>query len=264
MRLAIGIEYDGSAYYGWQRQRQSPTVQECVETALARVADHAVVVHCAGRTDTGVHALCQVAHFDAHSHRSERGWVLGGNSNLPSGISILWAREVPDDFHARISATGRSYVYRILNRPVRPGLERQRVGWVREPLDVRRMQEAAPALVGRHDFSSFRAAGCQAKSPVREIRHIEISRHGHDVRLEISADAFLYRMVRNITGSLIEIGLGKRDPGWLARVLEARERPLAGVSAPAGGLYFVAPEYPDRFRLPLPEAVYAAGGLVRA
>lgn len=260
MRLALGIEYDGSGFFGWQRHSQSPTLQECIENALARVADHPVIVHCAGRTDAGVHALCQVAHFDTGAGRDERGWVLGCNSNLPDGIAVLWAREVPGDFHARFSASGRNYLYRILNRTVRPGLDRERVGWVRETLDVERMREAASTLVGKHDFSSFRAAGCQAKSPVREIRRIEITRHGPEVRMVLNADAFLYRMVRNIAGSLIEIGTGRREPAWLARVLAARERARAGTAAPAGGLYFISPEYPNRYRLPLSEPVTHPGG----
>lgn len=250
MRLAAGIEYDGSGFYGWQRQRQSPTVQECLESALGRVADHPIVVHCAGRTDTGVHAHCQVMHFDTAAERPERAWVLGANTHLHPGISVLWVRPVDDGFHARFSATRRRYRYRMLNRWVRPAIARGRVAWVRRPLDARRMHEAAQALPGEHDFSSFRAVGCQAKSPVREIHHLSVTRHGHEVVIDIEANAFVYHMVRNIAGTLIPVGKGEKPASWPAEVLSAADRTVAGPTAPAEGLYFVAPSYPDYPQLP--------------
>ncbi|TVS11662.1 MAG: tRNA pseudouridine(38-40) synthase TruA [Wenzhouxiangella sp.] len=255
MRLAAGVEYDGSGFFGWQRQRQSPTVQSCLETALARVADHPLTVHCAGRTDTGVHAWCQVVHFDTRADRDERAWVLGANTHLPAGISVLWAREVGHDFHARFSARRRRYHYRILNRWVRPAVERDRVAWIRQPLDAARMNEAARFLLGEHDFSSFRAVGCQARSPVRTVHAASVSRLGHEVSLHIEANAFVYHMVRNVAGVLIAVGRGQRSPEWVAELLAARDRTVAGVTAPAGGLYFVAPSYPDHPALPVGEAV---------
>ncbi len=250
MRLAVGVEYDGSAFYGWQRQRQSPTVQACVEEALARVANHPVTVHCAGRTDTGVHAVCQVIHFDTDAERDERAWVLGANSRLHPGASLLWVRPVAADFHARFSALSRRYSYRILNRWVRPAIERGRVGWVRKPLTAALMHEAAQLLLGEHDFSSFRAAGCQSKSPMRRVDRIDVVRHGQHVHVDIEANAFVYHMVRNIVGALLAIGLGERDQDWLAEVLAARDRRQSAVTAEASGLYFMDVRYSPRFELP--------------
>src|SRR6056297_1849310 len=250
MRLAAGIEYDGSGFYGWQTQRQSPTVQACLEQALGRVADHPVTVHCAGRTDTGVHAHCQVVHFDADVERSERTWVLGCNSHLPDGASVLWARPAAPGFHARFSARGRTYRYRILNRWTRPGLLAGRISWERRKLDAESMHEAAQALVGEHDFSSFRAPGCQAKHAVRTMRSISVERHANEVVIEVTANAFLYHMVRNIAGTLIEVGSGKRPPGWVGDVLNQRRRAVAGVTATPDGLYFVGVDYPDFPDLP--------------
>lgn len=255
MRLAAGVEYDGSGFFGWQRQRQSPTVQECLEQALSRVANHPVTVHCAGRTDTGVHAFCQVVHFDTEAVRRERSWVLGTNSRLHPGITLLWTREVDDDFHARFRAERRQYRYRILNRWVRPAIDRGRVAWIRHPLDAARMHEAAQALVGEHDFSSFRAVGCQAKTPVREIHRIAVARHGPEVVVDIEANAFVYHMVRNIAGTLIAIGQGERPVQWAGEVLSARDRTVAGITAPAEGLYFLAPSYPGYPELPTADVV---------
>lgn len=255
MRLAAGVEYDGSGFFGWQRQRQSPTVQECLEEAIGRVADHPVTVHCAGRTDTGVHAFCQVIHFETRAARSERSWVLGTNTHVIPGISMLWARPVSDEFHARFSATRRHYRYRMLNRWVRPAIDRGRVAWVRRPLDADRMHRAAQALLGEHDFSSFRAVGCQAKSPVRTIHRIEVERRGHEIILEVEANAFVYHMIRNIAGTLIAIGSGDQPVSWAGKVLAARDRTVAGVTAPAAGLYFMAADYPDYPDLPAGRAV---------
>jgi len=249
-RVALGLEYDGACFYGFQRQRQSPTVQEVLERAISRVADHAVTVHCAGRTDTGVHATGQVAHFESPSRRSERAWVLGCNTHLPAGCSVLWARAVDSAFHARFSARARRYRYRILNRWTRPGLEAGRVAWERRPLDAERMRVAARRLIGEHDFSSFRADGCQARHAVRTIREIEVGRSGHYVDLDVTANAFLYHMVRNIAGTLIEIGAGRHAVEWIDGVLAARRRAAAGPTAPADGLYFVGVEYPDYPDLP--------------
>lgn len=255
MRLAAGVEYDGSGFYGWQRQRQSPTVQACVEQALSRVADHPITVQCAGRTDTGVHAYCQVIHFDTQAERSERSWVLGANTTLHPGASLLWLRSVDDQFHARFSARRRSYRYRILNRWVRPAVDRDRVAWCRRPLDADRMHAAAQALLGEHDFSSFRAVGCQARSPIRRLHEVAVKRVADEVILDIQANAFVYHMVRNIAGSLMAIGLGEQPVDWMQRLLALKDRSHAGATAPAEGLYFMAPSYPDHPDLPINERI---------
>ncbi len=249
-RIAFGLEYDGSRFRGFQRQQQRPTVQEELEDALGDVADHPVTVHCAGRTDTGVHAACQVIHIETDSIRSERAWVLGANSNLPDAVAVRWARFVDDRFHARFSARGRHYRYRILNRWIRPGLHAGRVAWERRPLDAERMHDAAQTLVGEHDFSSFRALGCQARHAVRELKRITVRRSDDEVVLDVSANAFLYHMVRNIAGTLIAIGCGDRSVEWIGEVLQARKRSRAGVTAPAEGLYFMGVDYPDHPDLP--------------
>ncbi|NIM71291.1 MAG: tRNA pseudouridine(38-40) synthase TruA [Xanthomonadales bacterium] len=250
MRFALGIEYDGRGFLGWQSQRQSPTVQDCVEQALSRVADHPVRVVCAGRTDTGVHAECQVAHFDSDAPRSERSWVLGANQHLPEAASVLWVRKVDAEFHARFSAYERRYRFRILNRWARPALEAGRICWCRKPLDAGRMHDAAQALRGEHDFSAFRAAGCSARHAVREVTDIHVSRQDDVVEMQIAANGFLYRMVRNIAGSLIEVGAGERPVDWMEELLSGRDRTRAGVAAGPEGLYFMAARYPDRFELP--------------
>jgi tRNA pseudouridine38-40 synthase len=249
-RIVLGVEYDGSRFYGFQRQRQQPTVQQVLESALARVADEPVTVLCAGRTDTGVHAFGQVVHFDTASRRSERGWVLGANTNLPEGVSVLWARPAPGDFHARFSARARSYRYRILNRWTRPGLTAGRVAWERRALDARRMNDAARALIGEHDFTSFRAPGCQARHARRTVHSLSVARQGDEIVIDVTANAFLYHMVRNIAGTLIEIGAGKRPVDWTAEALAARRRSAAGPTAPADGLYFVSVVYPQHPEIP--------------
>ncbi len=250
MRFALGLEYDGSAFFGWQLQRQEPTVQGCLEEALARVADHEVRVTGCGRTDTGVHALCQVAHFDTGSKRSERSWVLGCNSNLPDSLSVLWVREVDDAFNARFSAHARTYRYVILNRWIRPALDSRRVCWFRDPLDAARMHDAAQALVGEHDFSAFRAAACQARHAVRRIHSIAVQRRGARVEIEVTANGFLYHMVRNIAGCLLEVGRGERGAGWIAELLAAGDRSAAAPTAAAEGLYFVSARYSPEYGLP--------------
>ncbi len=250
MRIALGIEYDGTSYNGWQRQKNGIGVQQRLEEALSLVANETVEVHCAGRTDTGVHASGQVAHFDTQADRSERGWLLGANTNLPPDINVSWVRRVGDDFHARFSATARSYRYRILNRLQRSALHRHRAWWVHQPLDEQRMHEAAQQLLGEHDFSAFRAAGCQANSAAREVTRVAVTRRGDWLTLRITANAFLMHMVRNITGTLVAIGQGEQAVGWLAEVLESRDRTLGGITAPAQGLTLVGVEYPEAWGIP--------------
>ena len=253
MRFAAGIEYNGALYRGWQRQRGARTVQEAVETALSRVADHPVEVVTAGRTDTGVHASGQTVHFDSSSRRTEYQWWRGANSQLPEDVRVLWVQPVADDFHARFRATQRSYRYIVLNRPIPSALVRQLTSWDYRPLDIERMQRAAARLLGRHDFSAFRAAGCQAHTPLRTVSQLLVQRSGDWVWLDISADAFLQHMVRNIVGVLSSIGCGERPVEWAATVLDSRDRTQAGVTAAPEGLYLTAVLYPDRYRLPVPQ-----------
>lgn len=251
MRIALGIEYDGGAFRGWQRQEAGVrTVQDCLERALSQVAAHPVATICAGRTDAGVHALGQVAHFDTSAHRSPRAWVLGCNSNLPADISVLWACPVTDAFHARFAALARGYRYLILNRPFRSALHRQRAAWTSRRLDIDRMAEAGALLVGEHDFSSLRAVGCQAKQPVRTIHELRLRRQGDLLVLEVEANAFLHHMVRNIAGVLLAVGGGDRPVEWVRAVLAARDRAVAGITAPAQGLYLTTVRYAEEFGLP--------------
>jgi tRNA pseudouridine38-40 synthase len=247
MRIAIGIEYDGTGYNGWQRQTSGVGIQQRLEEALSRVADHPIEAVCAGRTDAGVHATGQVAHFDTHSDRTPRSWLLGTNSNLPDDISVSWARPVADDFHARYTATSRRYEYRILNRLQRSALHRHRAWWVHEPLDARRMQEAAGALIGEHDFSAYRAAGCQSRTAIREVTALDVVRDGDWLTIGVTANAFLQHMVRNIVGTLAAIGRGDEAPDWAAEVLASRDRTRAGMAAPPQGLTLVAVTYPPGF-----------------
>jgi tRNA pseudouridine38-40 synthase len=250
MRLAAIVEYDGSRFCGWQRQAHARSVQGVVEDALSKVADEPVQVTVAGRTDAGVHALAQVIHFDTSAVRSEYSWVRGTNTHLPPDVALLWAAPVDDDFHARYSASGRHYHYVILNRPVRPTYLAHRVTHEFRLLDVRAMQEAARYLLGEHDFTSFRAAECQAKNPVRELRVLEVVRHGEFVHIRASANAFLQHMVRNLAGVLMTIGAGERPPLWAREVLDARDRAAGGVTAAPDGLYLREIEYPDVFKIP--------------
>jgi tRNA pseudouridine38-40 synthase len=259
VRHAIGIEYDGSAFLGWQIQRQEPTVQGCVESALSHVADQEIRVLCCGRTDTGVHALCQVAHFDTPAIRSERSWILGANSQLPEGISLLWIREVDDKFHARFSAYARTYRYRILNRWIRPALDVTRLSWCRQELNQENMQEAALFLRGEHDFSAFRAAACQATHAVRKIHDIQVSRSGNVVEIEVTASGFLYHMVRNIAGSLMAIGGGEKPIKWMNELLISRDRTQAASTAASAGLYFVGARFPGEYDLPAAANDFPAG-----
>ena len=249
-RIAMAVEYDGSAYSGWQHQHHASTIQERLEQAIAAVADHPIRVHCAGRTDSGVHGLGQVVHFDTVAQRSKRSWLLGTNSKLPDDIAVRWVMPVAADFHARFSATGRHYRYLILCRPTRSALWRNRAVWTHRTLDVGPMREAARALVGQHDFTSFRALACQAKSPVRTVRYLEIERSGDFIELRVGADGFLHHMVRNLAGVLMAIGRGDAAVGWTRELLDQRDRALGGVTAPPHGLYLARVDYPQRFGLP--------------
>ncbi|MFT3896399.1 MAG: tRNA pseudouridine(38-40) synthase TruA [Thermomonas sp.] len=256
MRLALGIEYDGNGFSGWQRLTQPgeaglPTVQSAVEDALSTVADHPVLVTCAGRTDAGVHAACQVAHFDSESKRDPRGWMLGATSRLPEAVCVRWCVPVADDFHARFSAVARRYRYRLLNRAVRPALGRQWLSWERRPLDADAMHAAAQSLLGENDFTSFRTVHCQAPHARRELQRISVRRDGDVLEVEVRANAFLHHMVRNIVGSLVEVGAGERPVEWIADVLAARDRTVAGPTAPPQGLVFLGPLYPGDWKLPV-------------
>ncbi|MGA9333957.1 MAG: tRNA pseudouridine(38-40) synthase TruA [Rudaea sp.] len=250
MRIALGIEYDGTDFLGWQRLSHGSTVQAAVERALSFVADEPVNVLCAGRTDSGVHAQCQVVHFDTNAQRDNRGWTLGANSRLPPSIAVRWALPVGDDFHARFSARARRYCYTLLNRPVRPALQARYVTWERVPLDADVMHRAAQALLGEQDFSAFRAISCQSRTSMRCIHEIAVTRDGELVCVRIQANAFLHHMVRNIVGSLLPIGRGDKPIEWLAQLLAGRDREVAGPTALAHGLAFLGPMYPAECGLP--------------
>ncbi len=263
MRLALGIEYDGAAFCGWQTQPNSCGVQDALERALGEIATHDVATICAGRTDAGVHACAQVVHCDVDVSRPLSAWTRGVNASLSSSASVLWAREVDSQFHARFSATARRYKYFLLNRPQRPGLFGNHVGWFHAPLDETLMGAAAQTLVGEHDFTTFRAAECQAKKPVRVIRELGVTRQGDLICFDVTANAFLQHMVRNIIGSLIYVGCARQPPGWMREILEARERRLAAPTIAANGLYLWSVEYAQHWGLPsappdlLPDAVLA-------
>jgi len=264
MRIAAAIEYDGSGFLGWQRLTHGDSVQAAVESALSSVADHAVVVTCAGRTDTGVHAQCQVVHFDSDSERSMRAWVLGANAKLPDSVCLRWAQPVDAGFHARYAAIARRYRYSILNRAVRPALQRQMLTWERLPLDAEAMNQAAQLLLGEHDFTSFRTVACQAKSPCRRVDAIDVVREGEIVVMQIQANAFLHHMVRNIIGSLLPVGRGTQPPQWIGELLVGRNRAVAGPTAPPNGLLFIGPLYPAHFGLPAEASASALAAAVTA
>ncbi len=249
MRIALGISYDGTDYHGWQIQVNSPSIQSLVTTAVAKVADHEVKIICAGRTDKGVHAMGQVVHFDTEAVRDMRAWVLGVNTHLPKDIRILWAKIVDANFHARFSATARAYRYVIYNAPVASALLRNQTTWHHQLLDETRMAEAAIHLIGKHDFTSYRALQCQAHSPVRTVHKLEITRKEKFIFIDIQANAFLHHMVRNIAGVLMAIGVGKHDPIWAKEVLHAKNRAVGEITAPARGLYFMQVFYPEQFKL---------------
>ena len=260
VRIALGISYSGSAYEGWQSQLSGKTVQDKLELALSKFSVQPVRVMCAGRTDAGVHALMQVVHFDTPLQRETASWVRGTNAFLPSDIAVQWAQPVPDTFHSRASAIARRYAYVVLESPVRPSVEAGRVGWVYRPLDGAAMRQAASYLMGEHDFSSFRAAQCQAKSPVKTMKRIDISQRAgagsRYWRFEFEANAFLHHMIRNIMGCLLAIGQGSHPPEWLAEVVEARRRDAASPTFSPDGLYFLGPVYEEHHGLPSRTASY--------
>ena len=258
MRIALGITYNGNAYEGWQSQLSGNTVQDKLELALARFSTQTIRVNCAGRTDAGVHGLMQVVHFDTPLERETASWVRGTNTFLPPDIAVQWARVVPNEFHSRGSAVARRYAYVVLESAVRPSVEAGRVGWVYRPLDGEKMRQASSYLLGEHDFTSFRAAQCQAKSPVKTIRQIDIAqRTGSSYwHFEFEANAFLHHMIRNIMGCLMAVGQGFEPPEWMAEVLAARRRDAAAPTFSPDGLYFLGPVYEEKYALPTKTASY--------
>ena len=250
VRIALGLEYDGSAFCGWQTQPSGCAVQDKLEAALGQLAGERVATVCAGRTDAAVHALGQIVHFDTAAQRPLSAWVRGANALLPPHIAVNWAHVVPPDFHARYSARERSYRYVLLNRPVRPAADRGRVGWFHLPLDVERMQLSARMLIGEHDFSAFRSSECQARSPVRALRRLDIERRGDYIVFEFSANAYLHHMVRNIVGALVYVGKGKHPPGWVGELLRARDRTLGAPTFDPAGLYLTRVVYDEAWGLP--------------
>ncbi len=250
LRLALGVAYQGAKYHGWQIQDELLTVQAALQSAVSNVANHPVTITCAGRTDAGVHATSQVVHFDTYAARTPRSWVFGANSNLPSDISVQWAKVVNDSFHARYSALRRRYRYVIYNHVVRPAILGDSVSWFYRPLDEKRMALAAEAFLGEHDFSSFRGTGCQSKTAIRRIDKLEVTRRGRLLVIDIQANAFLLHMVRNIVGVLMAIGDGHQPVSWAKQVLVAKDRRAGGVTAMPQGLYLVEVAYPSEFQLP--------------
>jgi tRNA pseudouridine38-40 synthase len=250
VRIALVLEYDGSNFCGWQSQPSGGSVQDALETALSRIAGNAIRVLTAGRTDAGVHAAFQVVHFDTEAQRPMNAWIRGVNTFLPEGIAVLWASPMPLDFHARYCAIERCYLYLLLTHPVRPALDQGKTGWFHQSLDLESMRSAAGFLLGEHDFSAFRAAECQARSPMRNLTKLEIARHGNIVAFEIRANAFLHHMVRNIVGSLVYVGKGKYPPEWMAEVLARRKREIAAPTFSAAGLYLAGIGYDDKWKVP--------------
>jgi tRNA pseudouridine38-40 synthase len=250
MRIACGIEYDGQPFYGFQIQVQEPTVQSCLEIAISKVANHPVKIHCAGRTDTGVSASHQVIHFETAAVRTEHQWTLGINTALHNGIVVLWVKIVDDDFHARFSAINRSYEYHILNRKVRPAINRHHLTWILQPLNHNAMHEAAQCLIGTHDFSAFRSSRCQANHPERTFIHAKIVRQDQTISCQFKANGFLHHMIRNVMGTLIKVGKGEQPISWVRQVLESKDRTQAGMTAAPNGLTFRNVTYPDKFEIP--------------
>ncbi|WP_419239795.1 tRNA pseudouridine(38-40) synthase TruA [Photobacterium leiognathi] len=250
MRIALGVEYDGAKYYGWQRQRDVDSVQERLEKALSKVANQPIEVFCAGRTDAGVHGTGQVVHFDVNIDRKMVAWTMGANANLPKDIAVRWATEVSEDFHARFTATARRYRYIIFNNALRPAILGTGVSHYHGHLDEKKMHEAGQYLLGENDFTSFRAVHCQSRSPWRNLMHLKVTRQGDFVIIDIKANAFVHHMVRNITGSLIKVGKGEEKSEWIKWLLEQKDRTLAGATAKAEGLYLVDVDYPQEHNLP--------------
>ncbi|WP_223787802.1 tRNA pseudouridine(38-40) synthase TruA [Marinicella meishanensis] len=250
MRIACGIEYDGNPFFGFQMQKQEPTIQSCLEQAISQVANHPVKIFCAGRTDTGVSARQQVIHFDTDAERTPRQWTLGINTALHEGIVVLWVQVVADDFHARFSALSRSYEYRILNRSVRPAINRQYLTWILRPLDHDAMHEAAQTLLGTHDFNAFRSSQCQAPHAKRTLLQADVVRDGEEIICHFSANAFLHHMIRNIVGTLLKVGHGNKPVCWVTEVLRSLDRKQAGMTAPPQGLTFTGVTYPDQYQIP--------------
>lgn len=250
MKVALGVEYEGTRFAGWQVQPSQRTVQGSLEKALSFVANHPVKTVAAGRTDSGVHALQQVAHFETSVIRDERSWILGLNSNLPSDMNVTWAKPVDDNFSARFSALNRSYRYLILNRVSRPSIHADKVWWIFAPLNVDLMQAAADLLVGHHDFSAFRAKECQAHSPIKTVEHITVTKQGDFIAIDVKAQSFLHHMVRNLVGVLVPIGEGRKPVEWAQQVLEGQSRAHGGITSPPDGLYFIKVEYPEQYKLP--------------
>lgn len=250
MRIALGVEYDGSAFAGWQTQVHATSVQATLERALSSVAGCSVATTCAGRTDAGVHALMQVVHFDTEASRPDSAWVRGTNANLTSSVAVTWARSVPVDFHARYSALMRRYRYLLLNHPVRPAVLYGKVGWHHAPLDIKAMRAAVGHLLGEHDFSAFRSSQCQAKSPVRTLHRLDIGIDGDLLVFDLEANAFLHHMVRNIVGALVYVGNGRQSATWIQEVLAGRDRAKAAPTFDASGLYLAGVEYSPRWSLP--------------
>lgn len=251
MRIALGLEYNGANYFGWQRQREVDSVQARVEAALSKIADHQVTVFCAGRTDAGVHATGQVIHFDTHSERDAKAWTLGVNANLPRDIAVKWVKWVDELFHARYTATARRYRYIIYNHHTRPAILAVGLSHYPLKLDAEKMHQASQCLLGEQDFSAFRAVHCQAKTAVRFIHYVQVKRQGHYIIVDIKANAFLHHMVRNIVGSLIEIGAGEQPVSWMSVLLRSKDRTIAGPTAKAGGLYMVEVTYPPKCAMPV-------------
>jgi tRNA pseudouridine38-40 synthase len=250
MRIVLGIEYDGSGFLGWQTQPSRGGAQDALERSLAAIAGEPVVSVCAGRTDRGVHAREQIVHFDTNARRPSSAWVRGVNARLPHSMSVLWSLPVGEGFHARYSAFARTYRYVLLNRPVRPAIAARHAGWCHHPLDVGAMREAGARLVGEHDFSAFRSSECQAKSPVRRIHALEIGREGDRIDFVLRANAFLHHMARNLVGTLVQVGKGRRPPGWAREVLDSRDRSQAAPAFSPEGLYLERVEYDATWGLP--------------
>lgn len=257
MRIALSLEYDGTKFSGWQSQPGGNTVQDVLEGALLAVAGMPVPVICAGRTDAGVHATAQVVHFDVSVERPTTAWVRGTNAHLPCSVAVRWATPVADEFHARFAARARSYRYILLNRAERPGLMAGKVGWCHRPLDLAAMQAATNCLIGEHDFSSFRAAGCQAKTPVKTLYRLDITQQGDLVLFDCCANAFLHHMVRNLVGALVYVGMGRITPAGFAALLAARDRRLGPPTYAPDGLYLTGVDYGDRWALPQQERIMA-------